>query len=136
MDFKDRLRDLRKKKKLTQSQAAEYLDVSVRTYKNYELGNCLPRYRKIYEQLADLYDVDINYLLVEDDFLLEVKDKYGYRGLKQAKELLNRMSALFAGGELSESDKDVVIKQMKEIFHDAKKENVKFSSKKKEQTLD
>ncbi len=32
--------------------------------------------------------------------------KYGYRGAKQAKELVAQIGGLFAGGELSEADKE------------------------------
>ncbi|MDO4593789.1 MAG: helix-turn-helix transcriptional regulator [Tissierellia bacterium] len=123
MEFKDKLRQLRKEKQITQIEAAELIGVSVRTYKNYELGNSLPRYREIYHKLGDLYGVNINYLLAEDEFLNKAGDIYGQRGYLQAKNLMIQMGALFSGGELSESDKDAVMRQMQEIYWDSKKEN-------------
>ncbi|MCI5839377.1 MAG: helix-turn-helix transcriptional regulator [Peptoniphilaceae bacterium] len=130
MEFKDKLRSLRKSKNRTQKMVSDKIDVSLRTYKNYELGHSRPRYREIYLKLSKIYDININYLLTEDEFLDKASEKYGKNGFLQAKHLVNQLGALFAGGELSEKDRDVVMRQMQEIYWDAKKENKKFTPKK------
>ena len=122
MEFKDKLRSLRKQNNLTQEKAATLIGVSVRTYKNYELGHSLPRYREIYHKLSDLYNVNINYLLTEDEFVAKAGELYGHNGFLQAKNLMAQMGALFAGGDLSEEDKDTVMKQMQDIYWDSKRE--------------
>ena len=38
-----------------------------------------------------------------------IRDRYGSRGMKQAKDLIEGMSGLFAGGTLSEQDKDCLL---------------------------
>ena len=45
----------------------------------------------------------------DEEFVLEAQQSYGYKGAKDAEELVAGVSALFAGGELSENDKDAVM---------------------------
>ena len=63
MEFKDKLRALRKGLKLTQPEAAEKIGVSVRTYKGYELGERHPSRRETYINMSKLFNVDLNYLM-------------------------------------------------------------------------
>ena len=63
MEFKDKLRALRKGLKLTQPEAAELIGVSVRAYKGYELGERHPSRRETYINMSKLFNVDLNYLM-------------------------------------------------------------------------
>ena len=98
----------------------------------YENGISYPRTREAYQKIAAFFGVDVNYLLTENDnFLVTASEQYGGRGRKQAQDLLNGMSTLFAGGSLSEVDKDAVMKAMQEIYWDSKARNVeKYTPKK------
>lgn len=59
--YNQRLRDLRTDNDLTQTQVAEILHVSQRTYSDYELGNLrIPV--EVYIELAKYYNVDMNYI--------------------------------------------------------------------------
>ena len=70
--------------------------------------------------------MDINYLLTEDDsFVLHASEQYGARGMKQAQDLIDGMSGLFAGGTLSEQDKDAVMKALQDIYWESKARNAK-----------
>lgn len=61
--------------------------------------------------------MDVNYLLTEDEeFVVQASEQYGSRGMKQAKDLIEGMSGLFAGGTLSEQDKDAVMKALQDIY--------------------
>jgi len=121
MKFGEKLRDLRKKNGLTQAELAEKAGISLRTVKN----------REIYTTLANILDVDVNYLRNEgDEFITRASERYGYRGAKQAEELVAEIGGLFAGGELSESDKDAVMQALQQAYWDAKKENRKYTPKK------
>ena len=52
-------------------------------------------------------------------------------GMKQAQELIDGMSGLFAGGTLSEQDKDAVMKALQDIYWESKARNVeKYTPKK------
>ena len=65
-DFKDRLRQLRKEKDLSQDELAARLDVTKMAVSGYERGVRVPRFDMI-DQLADILDVDINYLMGNSD---------------------------------------------------------------------
>ena len=43
MSFPSKLKELRLSRNLTQEQLAELIDVSIRTYRNYESGKTMPR---------------------------------------------------------------------------------------------
>ena len=123
MKFGEKLRDLRQRNGLTQAELAEKAGISLRT--------TYPKKREIYKVLADILDVDVNYLRNEDDeFITMAGQKYGYRGAKQAEELVAQIGGLFAGGELSESDKDAVMQSLQKAYWDAKEENKKYTPKK------
>lgn len=63
----NRIRILRKKKKLTQQELADIIEVTKRTYIYWEKGERIPKSDKA-QQLADYFGVSIGYLLgVEPD---------------------------------------------------------------------
>lgn len=124
MDLANKLRQQRHALALTQAAVAEGVGVSLRTYKNYELGTSLPQSRRHYQKLADFLQLDINYLLTEDkDFILRAGDSFGYRGRKEAAELVQGVIGLFAGGSLSEADQDEAMRAIQDAYFDAKLAN-------------
>ena len=66
MKLAERLRELRGKKGVTQSQVAEYLGLKLRAYQYYESGEHRPEYEKLIA-LADYFDVSIDYILERTD---------------------------------------------------------------------
>ena len=85
----------------------------------------------MYKKLADVLGVDADHLHNEnDDFIESAQGKYGYRGKKQAMQLVEEMGGLFAGGELSDEDIDGVMKAMQELYWKAKEDNKKYTPKK------
>ena len=60
-----RLRDLRKQKKLNQTEIAEFLKVSQRAYSGYELETSEPNIETL-KKLADYYNVSLDYLCGRD----------------------------------------------------------------------
>ena len=131
MTFGERIRELRTQKGLTQPQLAESIGVSVRTIKSYELGTSLPKTRETYQKLAEFFDVNINYLLAEDEqFILEAGATYGSRGKQQAHALIAEVSGLFAGGDIAEEDMDEMMKAIQDAYWIAKKRNRKYVPKK------
>ena len=67
MTFGDKCRHYRHAAKLTQQQAADAIEVSRRTYVYYETGRKLPRRRETVIRLAELFGIDPNLLIIEDD---------------------------------------------------------------------
>ncbi|UOY92872.1 helix-turn-helix domain-containing protein [Ectobacillus sp. JY-23] len=66
MELKDRLRELRKKHKLTQKDVADFLGISESGYGYYEQGRNEPPLESI-KRLAKKYDVPVNYIIAGDD---------------------------------------------------------------------
>lgn len=131
MTFGERIRELRTQKSLTQPQLADSIGVSVRTIKSYELGTSLPKTRETYQKLAEFFDVNINYLLAEDEqFILEAGATYGSRGKQQAHALIAEVSGLFAGGDIAEEDMDEMMKAIQDAYWIAKEKNRKYTPKK------
>lgn len=131
MKFGEKLRDLRQENGLTQAELAEKAGISLRTISYYESGTTYPKNRNVYDTLAHILDVDVNYLRNEgDEFITSARQKYGYRGAKQAEEIVAEVTGLFAGGELSEEDKDSVMQALQQAYWDAKEENKKYTPKK------
>ena len=132
MTFGEKIKALRTEKQLSQQNLAKELGINSRMITRYENGISYPRTREAYQKIAAFFDVDVNYLLTEnEEFVVKASEQYGGRGRKQAQELLDGMSALFAGGSLSEGDRDAVMKAMQEIYWDSKARNIeKYTPKK------
>lgn len=132
MAFAEKLRDLREAKNMTQEELAKYCNVSLKTISRYESGQSKPRYRKTYDALAKALDTSHDYLVTdEDDFILRAYERYGAKGARDAKELVNGVIGLMAGGELPEEDKKAILDAISEAYYIAKNENKKYGTKKR-----
>ena len=126
MNFAQQLKDLRKEKNLTQEELAKKTGISLRTISRYELGDTLPRTKKYYEKIAEALEVDADYFLSQEaNFLINARNEFGYKGAKDAEELVNGMI-----GELPDEDKATILDAMQEAFYMAKLENKKYTPKK------
>ena len=95
-----------------------------RAISNYESGKTYPKKREVYDILAEILEVDVNYLRNEnEEFITEASEKYGYRGKQQADQLVQEIGGLFAGGELSDDEMDGVMKALQDIYWECKAEN-------------
>ena len=133
MRFGEKLRKYRKEKGFTQAQLAKVAGISLKTIINYENGKTYPQNREVYARLAELLEIDADYLHNEnDDFISAASEKYGYRGKRQAEDLVSEFAGLFAGGELSEQDKDAVMQALQKAYWDCKEINSqKYAPKKR-----
>ena len=66
MEFKERVRQLRKEKKETQAQVAAAIGLQERNYQRFELGETLPSYGNLIA-LADYFEVSLDYLTGRTD---------------------------------------------------------------------
>ena len=132
MTFGEKFKAERLKMNLTQQDVADALGINRRMITRYENGLSFPRTKEAYRKIAEFFGVDVNYLLTEDEeFFVSASEQYGARGMKQAQELIDGMAGLFAGGTLSEQDKDAVMKALQDIYWDSKARNVeKYTPKK------
>ncbi len=121
MKFGEKVREARVRAGLSQEDLAKKIGVSLRPITNYEVQERYPKKREVYSKLAEALNVDINYLMTEEDgFVTDASAKYGSRGAKQAQELLSEVSGLFAGGNLADEDLDEMMKGIQEAYWIAK----------------
>lgn len=126
MTFGEKFRAERRRMGLTQQEVADGLQVNRRMITRYENGISFPRTRDAYRKVADFFGVDVNYFLSDEDaFALDAGERYGSRGMRQARELVDGISGLFAGGELSEQEQDAVMKALQDVYWETKARNAK-----------
>jgi len=125
MLFGEKLRRLRQEQGWTQQELAQKLGVSLRTITNYEKRKMYPKQTSIYHIIGDVFGVSVDYLLGDEDDapLPEQTNK------RELQALLNDVDALFAGGEIDESEKDKVMRTIQEIYWRAKEKNLKNEGK-------
>lgn len=128
MNFGEKLKKLRSEMGLKQDDVASAIGVTRRTYISYEQEGRYPRKREVYAKLAEVLECDVNYLMTEnEEFVTGAGEKYGSRGKRQAEELVAELSGMFAGGELSESDKDAVMIALQKAYFECKEDNKKYT---------
>lgn len=142
MTFGEKLRQARLTLNLSQKELSEKTGISERSLYTYEQTGVFPRSGNI-RKLADALNVSAGYLLSEEEtntqknidmdlFMSNIKNEYGYKGAREATEILSRASALFAGGELDDEAKDVFFQAIMEVYLESKEEaRSKFSPKKR-----
>lgn len=69
MFLKERLKELRKDKVLTQKELSKILNLAYTSYNGYETGKIIPPIDKV-ELIADYFDVTVDYLLGKTDIKL------------------------------------------------------------------
>ena len=130
MEFKERLTKLRRMRGMSQSDLALATGLTVRSIKNYEAGDRMPKADTIYKLALGL-DVDEKALVTDEEFfIIEANDKYGARGKASAQKLIENAQALFAGGDLTDEDKNAVMEAIQEAFWKSKLKNKKYTPKK------
>lgn len=124
MTFGEKIKTLRKERGMTQKDLAEALGLSLRTISNYETGGLRPRHDATYDALAALFHVPKTYFFTEEDaFISAAEARWGKSGAEDARELVNGVIGLFAGGRLDEEDKQAVFEAIQEAYFRAKLEN-------------
>ena len=130
MKFNERLKELREKNNLTQEQLAKKSGVSSRMIQRYEYGTSRPRLDAA-DKIAKALNVTTDELLGNADMLVaQANEKYGSRGAKQAQQLTEELTGLFAGGDMAEEDMDLMMKAIQDAYWIAKEKNKRFTPKK------
>ncbi len=138
----DKVKFLRQTKNMTMaalSRASGLSDRAIRYIENNERTPGVDAIRK----LAAALDVGTEYFIEEDTFqqelhkeevLAQAKEKYGSRGMAQARQVYESARALYAGGRLNEEERDAFRDLMLEMFFDSKEEAKKYTPKKYRKT--
>lgn len=131
MKFGEKLRQLRKSKGMSQTELGNQLGVTLRTVRGWELEGRYPKKRELYAKMAEIFGCEVSYLLTEEEnFITGASELYGSRGAKQAEQILEQTAAMFAGGELSDTEQIAFINEIQSLYLDSEKRAKKFTPKK------
>ncbi len=111
MQFNERLTQLRKRYSVSQTELANAVGVSRKSIQYYESGERYPR-NGVLVKLAEYFSVTLEYLT-------SGAEPQAHQA-HSAEALIDEVTALFAGGELSEEDKDMVMRVIQEAYWDSK----------------
>lgn len=130
--YSERLKELRKNKKLTQKEVAEKIGVARTTYAMYEQNRREPDNETL-QKIADFYNVTTDYLLGRtDDPAMTAKDERDIaKRMEKIKQDLAADGGLsFYGEPLSEEAKESLLEAMEYAVRTAQRINKKYIPKK------
>ena len=131
MTFGEKVRSLRKERKMSQQELASMVGVSYRTIRSWEVEGRFPKQNVLYQKLADALQCDVSYLMSENEaFITEASEQFGNRGARQAQQILEQAAAMFAGGSLTDEDKIAFMDEIQSLYLDSKRRAKKFTPKK------
>ena len=141
MTFSDKIKRSREVRHLTQQQLADLVGVSKRTIASYESENKTARSSTI-RKLADALQVSVDYLsndsitdpeygLEKQEYVEQTRELYGDKAAREMDSLLEKNTALFAGGELSQEAKDDFFQAVMKAYLTCKEEARKTYGRKK-----
>ena len=119
MEFHEKLLMLRRKKGVTQQEAADALGISRPTYGGYESGKRHPQQNGMYQRLADYFGVAIDELFpAKDADAPETPPAAAAQSAHAifAHHLAGELAGLFAGGQLSAQDKEAVMRSLERAY--------------------
>lgn len=114
--FGSKLRYLRRKKGLRQQELADLIGVTTRSIINYEQDRCQPRENEVLRKIADCFGVSTDYLLIDAD-----SNNRQSNEMVRAEALIGELSALFAGGRLSDEDRDAAMEALTRAYWDGRR---------------
>ncbi len=122
MTFAEKLRMLRKRKGYTQQELADIIGVTSRTLINYEMGKCCPKQTELYMKLAAVFNVNMEELITDTDFVPAelTNGENTENAAKEMRKLVAKLNGLFAGGQLSDEDRDKVMYAVTDMYWKAK----------------
>ena len=138
--FGEKPREARVSLGMSQTDLGKEVGVVQRSIQAYENGEKTPR-QATRAKLAKFLKVSVKYLTDEecedplaeiekDNYIEEAHERYGARGARDVERLLADNAALFAGGELSEEQKDAFFQAVMAAYVKCKEEaKTKFGKK-------
>ena len=130
--FSEKVKEARVSLGISQPQLGKKIGLSVRSVIAYEKGEKKPRPASMLK-LAKALGVSVKFLsddecedpmadIEKDDYIAEARERYGATGAKSMDELLSANTALFAGGELSQEQKDAFFEAVMKAYITCKEE--------------
>lgn len=140
MKFSEKLRAARIKARFSQVELAKRVGITERSLYNYEMNDRIPKI-DVVKRIADELGVTVDYLMADGTeqptsqqfFLDNVREDFGSKSVREAQALLERTTAMFAGGELDQDAKDAFFESLTQAYFLAKnKAKEKYGKKKAE----
>jgi len=139
--FADKVKEARTALRITQQELADQVGVSKRSIAAYEIGEKTPRYYYL-RKLAEQLQVSAEYLrrddiddplfgLQEQPYIEEARERFDNKAAKEIAYLMERNTALFAGGDISEEAKDAYFQAVMKAYLACKEEAKKTYGKNK-----
>ncbi|MCD7825478.1 MAG: helix-turn-helix domain-containing protein [Clostridiaceae bacterium] len=144
--FGEKVRDRRIELGLKQEQLADLVGVSRRTIVSYETTEAKP-YTRTMRKLAEALGVTEQYLKNDDcddpqagieteQYIQAARDEFGKKGADEMAAALAQNTALFAGGTLTEEQKDMYYEALsRAYFSNKRRARAKFGDKNPDGTL-
>lgn len=151
--FAQKLRLLRKKRKLKQKDVSNRVGISYRAYQKYEGEGSKPREPETYRKLAETLGCSLDYLM-DDNIPIDSKDKPIYDdaydpaisipesdtngspytcdtdkpsdNIATAQEFAEKISAMFAGGKISKESMDDIMLAINKAYWMAKEKYIEL----------
>lgn len=121
MEFGEKLKLKRNELKLSQQALADKSGLSLRSIQNYESGQRHPANISIVKVLANVLGTSYEYLLDDkSQYVIEAAMRGGEQAALDVDRLLSDIQGVFAGGMISQEDKDKVIRAINEIYWESK----------------
>ncbi len=121
MEFGEKIRSLRCEKKLSQQALADKVGISLRSIQNYESGTRHPSNIIVIKDIASALDASYEYLLDDkSQYVLDAAKRGGVQAALDVDRLISDIQGAFAGGEMSQQDKDKLMRAVNEIYWETK----------------
>jgi len=124
MEFGEKIKAKRCELKMSQQMLAEKSGLSLRTIQNYESGQRHPANIAIVKDIANVIGVSYEYLLDDkSQYVIDAALRGGEKAALDIDGILTNIQGLFAGGRLSQDDKDKVMRAINEIYWESKEKS-------------
>lgn len=130
--FGDKLKRLRRRKGMNQSDVAEALGISLRAYSRYECHSIMPRDPNLIVRMADFFNVDKRYLMLVTPSSIELDDNEIFfqkpmeatteeeQAQLLARDAIIQLENLYASGKLGQQVEDEIAMIFSTIYFRAK----------------
>ena len=137
MTFGEKIKAERTRRGMDQKEFGRLIGVSARMISVYENNKAFPRTRVDYARIANILDIDVNYLLMEkEDFVADMRREFGFRGAQGVQKILDQINDIYNNGEIDEDDLEILTKGIQDIYWNVRQKNKEKYNSNKNQNKD
>jgi len=121
MTFGEKIKNLRVEMGLSQADLARRIGVTERSIHNYEANLRYPKGQDVIRAIAETFGVTTDYLISEEPLNIKASEiSFKDKDKQDMERILAEAGAMFAGGTLSEEDKDAFFQSLTQSYFAAK----------------